>query len=167
MQPLARPDRPDIFAVPADAGGLLLGTHVRTFEGILPVEYLAPGDRIVTRTGAATLVSMSSTLRKVARIVRIRAGALGYHRPEADLLLAPGQAVLIRDWRARALYDDAAAAAVPAARLADGVFIRTEILATARFFTLRFETAQVIYAEGVELAFEAVAASACAADADW
>lgn len=166
MQPLARPDRPDISAVPADAGGLLLGTQVRTLEGILPVEYLAPGDRLVTRTGAATLVSMSSTLRKAARIVRIRSGALGYHRPEADLLLAPGQAVLIRDWRARALYD-AAAAAIPAARLADGVFIRTEIVATARFFTLRFETAQVIYAEGVELACEAVAASACAADVDW
>jgi Hint domain len=159
MHPLARPDRPDHPVAPTDASGLLLGTRVRTIAGILPVEFLEPGDRIVTRTGAATLISLSSTLRKAAPVVRIRAGTLGSDRPEADLFMAPGQALLIRDWRALALYGTPAAT-VPASRLADGEFIRVEVLATARFFTLRFETAQVIYAEGLEIACQTIAATA-------
>ena len=39
--------------------GMLAGTLVRTLEGILPVDYLTPGDRIVTRAGARRLTSMS------------------------------------------------------------------------------------------------------------
>lgn len=35
--------------------GLPMGTEIMTAEGILPVEYLEPGDRIITRSGMRML----------------------------------------------------------------------------------------------------------------
>lgn len=133
------------------AVGMLAGTMVRTLDGVLPVDYLAPGDRIVTRSGARRLVSVSVVLRKQVHLVRIRASSMGHDRPDQDLLLSPGQAVVIRDWRAQALYG-VTAAAIPASRLADGEFICVEVHRNARLYTLRFEDEEVIYAEGLELA---------------
>jgi len=130
---------------------MLAGSMVRTLEGVLPVEYLTPGDRIVTRAGARRLTSVSVAVRKMVRLVRIRASSMGHDRPDQDLLLSPDQPVIIRDWRAQALYG-APVAAIPAARLADGEFICVETHRSARLFTLRFDDEEVIYAEGMELA---------------
>lgn len=133
------------------APGMLAGTMVRTLDGVLPVDYLTPGDRIVTRNGARRLTSISVQARKRIDLVRIRASTLGHDRPEQDLLVAPGQSLLIRDWRAKALFG-VPAAAIPAARLADGEFVCLETHAHVRLFTLRFDDDEVIYAEGLELA---------------
>jgi hypothetical protein len=131
--------------------GMMTGTMVRTLDGVLPVEYLTPGDRIVTRNGARRLTSVSVQARKMVDLVRIRASTLGHDRPEQDLLVAPGQPVLIRDWRARAIFGTPVAA-IPAARLADGEFVCLESHRQVRLFTLRFDEDEVIYAEGLELA---------------
>jgi Hint domain len=131
--------------------GMLAGTMVRTLDGVLPVDYLTPGDRIVTRAGARRLTSMSVVSRKVIDLVRIRASTMGHDRPDADLLVSPGQPILIRDWRAQALFS-VPVAAVPAARLADGEFVCLETHRNVRLFTLRFDEDEVIYAEGLELA---------------
>jgi hypothetical protein len=131
--------------------GMMAGTNVRTLDGVLPVEYLTPGDRIVTRNGARRLSSISVQSRKTIDLVRIRASTLGHDRPEQDLLLSPGQPVVIRDWRAQAIFGTPTAA-VPAARLADGEFVCLETHRNAQLFTLRFDEDEVIYAEGLELA---------------
>jgi hypothetical protein len=133
------------------ATGMLVGTMVRTLDGVLPVEYLTPGDRIVTRAGARRLASISVITRKLVDLVRIRASTMGHDRPEHDLLLAPDQQVIIRDWRATALYG-VPVAAIPASRLADGEFIQIETFRNAQLFTLHFDDAEVVYAEGLELA---------------
>jgi hypothetical protein len=148
-----------LLQVEPEVLGLLAGTQIRTLDGLLPVEFLEPGDRIVTRAGSRRLVAVSVVQRRMARVVRIRATTLGHDRPEQDLLLAPGQPVMIRDWRARALYG-VEAAAIPAVRLADGEFIVTEILRQVQIFTLRFAEDEVIYAEGLEIACPAVTAEA-------
>ena len=135
--------------------GLVGGTQVRTLDGILPVEFLEPGDRVITRSGARRLGSISVSKRRKLRVVRISASTLGHDRPENDLLLAPGQPVVIRDWRARALYGSPVAL-IPAARLVDGDFIRAEVLAEVRLFTLRFAEDEVIWAEGLEIACPAM-----------
>lgn len=131
--------------------GMTAGTMVRTLEGVLPVEHLTPGDRIVTRSGARRLTSVSVQARKMVDLVRIRASTLGHDRPEQDLLVSPGQAILIRDWRARAIFGTSVAA-IPASRLADGEFVCVETHRQVRLFTLRFDEDEVIYAEGLELA---------------
>lgn len=141
--------------------GLVAGTLVRTLDGILPVEFLEPGDRVVTRSGARQLGSISVSKRRMLRVVRISASTLGHDRPEHDLILAPGQRVVIRDWRAQAIYDTAVAL-IPAARLVDGGFIREEVLAEVRLFTLRFAEDEVIWAEGLEIACPAMEVEAAA-----
>lgn len=133
------------------AQGMMAGTMVRTLDGLIPVEFLTPGDRIVTRAGARRLTSVSVVVRKQVELVRVKASTMGHDRPDQDLLLSPGQPVLIRDWRAKALYG-VSVAAIPASRLADGEFICVETHRNARLFTLRFDDDEVIYAEGLELA---------------
>ncbi|WP_149589102.1 Hint domain-containing protein [Tabrizicola flagellatus] len=130
---------------------MLAGTLVRTLDGLIPVEFLTPGDRIVTRAGARRLASVSVVARKQVTLVRIKASTMGHDRPDQELLLSPGQPVLIRDWRAQALYG-LPVAAIPAARLADGEFVCIETHRNVRLFTLRFDEDEVIYAEGLELA---------------
>ncbi|MES2914569.1 MAG: Hint domain-containing protein [Pseudomonadota bacterium] len=130
---------------------MLAGTMVRTLDGLLPVDYLSPGDRIVTRAGARRLTSISVVARKQLDLVRLRASTMGHDRPDQDLYLSPGQPVIIRDWRAQALYG-APIAAIPAARLADGEFVSLEVHYNVRLYTLRFDEDEVIYAEGLELA---------------
>jgi hypothetical protein len=135
--------------------GIAFGVQIRTLAGVIPVEFLAPGDRIVTRSGARRLVSLSVRDRRNHDLVRIRASTLGHDRPEHDLLVGPDQPVLIRDWRARVLYG-ADQAVIPACRLVDGEFVVTERQRLARLFTLRFDDAEVIYAEGIEIACDPV-----------
>ena len=135
---------------PQGAGGLALGTQVMTMDGALPVEFLSPGDRILTRAGVRRLASVSVQLCQNVDMVRVRAGTLGFDRPCAETLVPLHQMVLIRDWRAQVLYG-APQALVAAGRLADGDLIRIETVAEARIFTLAFETDVVIYAGGLEL----------------
>ncbi|NJM82489.1 MAG: hypothetical protein HC844_08325 [Tabrizicola sp.] len=137
--------------------GLFIGTRVMTLEGDLPVEFLNPGDRIVTRSGARRLAALGVTELTNAAMMRISASAFGEDRPTGDRFIAPGQPILVRDWRAKAMFGTPTAV-VPAARLADGEWISQETLPTARLFTLHFEDDEVIYAEGLELACAPLAA---------
>ena len=138
--------------------GLACGTTVLTLDGILPVEFLSPGDRIVTRDGAQRLASIEVTVVQNARVIRISEGTLGIDRPEGDMIVSPDQPIMIRDWRAKAMFGTKAAM-VPAARLVDGAYIRAEVLPQVRFYTLRFANDAVIYAGGLELACAPVLAT--------
>ena len=105
----------------------------------------------MTRAGARRLTSVAVVARRQVDLVRLKASTMRHDRPEQDLLLSPGQPVIIRDWRARALYG-VPVAAIPAARLADGEFVCVERHLNVRLFALRFDEDEVIYAEGLELA---------------
>jgi hypothetical protein len=141
----------DHGALRSQRSGMLAGTRIRTLEGTLPVEYLEPGDRIVTRSGARRLVGVSVIVLADADLIRIRASTLGHDRPDQDLLVLPAQPIVIRDWRAQALFG-AAVAAIPAARLVDGEFIRREAQQDVRLYALQFDEDEVVFAEGLEVA---------------
>lgn len=130
---------------------ILIGTTVLTLDGELPVEFIAPGDRVITRSGMRKVLTIEVTRVENARVIRICRDSLGMGRPAEDTVVSPNQPIVIRDWRAKALYGQAEAM-VPAARLCDGEFIRGDILPEARFVTLRFAGDEVIYAGGMELA---------------
>ena len=138
-------------AATAALHAMIAGTPVLTLEGEMPVEYLQPGDRIVTRAGARRLRQVAITVVQNARVVRIAHGTLGVDRPTDDVTVSAAQPILIRDWRAKALFG-ASSAMIPAARLADGEYIQAETVPEARFFTLSFDEDTVIYAGGLELA---------------
>lgn len=134
--------------------GLAAGTPILTLSGAMPVEFVAPGDRVITRAGARTVTGVEIAVVAQAQVIRISASVLGKDRPEADMIVTPGQPLLIRDWRAKALTG-AGQAVMRADRLVDGDYIRSETLAEARLVTLRFADSQVIYAAGLELCCEA------------
>lgn len=133
--------------------GMAAGTMILTLAGAMPVEFVAPGDKIITRAGARAVTAVEIAVVKDARMIRISEGVLGKDRPEADTLVSPKQPILIRDWRAKALMG-VDQAVMAAERLVDGEYIRAEVVAEARIVTLRFADAQVIYAAGLELGCE-------------
>ena len=131
--------------------GLPGGTIILTMDGEMPVEFLEPGDRIITRdSGVARLVALDR-LRLQTRRILITAGSLGDTRPESDLVLPAAQPVLLRDWRAQALCGRAQALA-PAGALVDGEFVLDLGPGRMDLHRLRFDAPHVIYAGGLELA---------------
>lgn len=139
------------LAATADAAtGIAFGSVVLTAQGERAVETLSPGDRVITRDGIRRL-SAAITDELTGTVVRISASALGHDRPEADVLLAPGQLILLRDWRAQALYGRTAAL-VPVSRLTDGEYICVQEARTIQVVTLCFEQPCVVYVNGLEIA---------------
>lgn len=121
-----------------------------TKDGEIPVEYLCVGDQILTRAGLRKLAHVSCRVERAVKIVRIAAGTLGHDRPRDETVLPTDQMVLIRDWRAKALYG-ADQVLVAASRLADGEMIRIETANEVRVFILAFDANVVIYAGGLEV----------------
>ena len=144
-----------------DTGAIAQGARVMTLDGALPVEFLSPGDRVVTRSGAMRLRAIE--MRVVpGPMIRIAASGLGDGRPDRPLLLAPATPVLLRGWRARAIFG-APQALVAVARLVNGDDVTRVSGDELRCFVLGFDTAQVIYVDGVEVGCVAMAAPAVAA----
>lgn len=141
-------DRPDDRSA---TGGVLAGTIVLTAKGLMPVEYLTTGDRVVTGRGLLPLVKVKALRMPIAPLVRIRSTTQGGLLPARDLLLCPDQLVVIRDWRARVLFGHTLAA-VPATRLIDGEYVVREQRRDAWLFSPVFATDEIIYAEGQEIA---------------
>ena len=134
---------------------LPLGTPVLTLEGEMPVEHLLPDDRIITRAGSVLLSEITSDDVAAPDILRVSARALGHDRPDEDMLLPAGQPILIRDWRARALFGSMQAT-VPLKRLVDGQYIRREPVERIRMIRLTLPRASVIYAGTLEVATLAI-----------
>ncbi len=130
--------------------GILSGATVLTLDGELPVEHLAPGDRVITRdSGMAVLREIRRSDRELAPVT-VRAGSLGHSRPDRAPRLAPGTLVHVRDWRAQAMFG-AAAADVPARRLIDGEFVGRAPVERTTVHDLVFDRPHIIYVDGLEL----------------
>ena len=130
---------------------LAAGTIVLTLDGALPAEYLSPGDRIITRDAGMAVLDDVIIRTGPVEAVSIRAGTLGHTRPDQDALMQARQEVLIRDWRAQALFGRDRAL-VPISRLVDGEFIRAEGPQEMTLVALVFDAPHIIYADGLELA---------------
>ncbi|CTQ51179.1 Hint domain-containing protein [Jannaschia donghaensis] len=126
-------------------GGIARGTFILTAKGEVAVEHLVAGDRIITRERGMS--SLSAVTQIVAPACSVRTDSLGLGRPERDTTVACDQHVIVRDWRAEALFD-CVAALVPARRLADGKQIAA--FGEADFFRLDFGTPLTVYANGLE-----------------
>lgn len=137
------PDRAD--------NALAAGTIVLTLDGALPVEYLNPGDRVITRDSGTAVLRAVRRSRQTRDMIAVAAGSLGNTRPDRDALFPAQQELLIRDWRAEALFG-ASRALVPAARLVDGEFIRSAGRQELDLVELVFDSPHIIYADGLEVA---------------
>ncbi|MFC3615003.1 Hint domain-containing protein [Lutimaribacter marinistellae] len=120
---------------------------VLTLDGEMPAEHLFPGDRVITRdAGAVTLKDLQRvTLR--TRAIRLSCG----------LILPAAQPVLLRDWRAKAMFKRPQAR-VMAGDLVDGEFIRDLGHRTLDLVQLHFDSPHILYCNGVELSSAALPA---------
>lgn len=134
-----------------DTSGIAMGTIVLTLDGEIPVEHLNAGDRVITRdTGIATLRAVH--MREITFTpYKVSADRLGEGRPVADTFVGADQHILVRGLLAKALFNSDSAM-VPVSRLADGEFIAKCEEQTMRVYELEFDTAHVVYANGLEIA---------------
>lgn len=136
--------------VKAPLSGLPVGTLVLTKDGELPVEMLSPGDRIITRdAGFATLKGIK-IVQGVDTAVRFKAGSLGHSKPEEDMMLPVGQSVLVRDWRAPAMFKKSQSLA-SASELVDGEYVMEVGIQEMTLVYLSFDKPHILYAGGMEV----------------
>jgi len=135
---------------------LLRGTIVLTREGERAAEEIRAGDSLITRTQGMAQVESVRTRRAMLQAVCISAGTLGDTRGDGDLTVPWDQRILVRDWRAKAMFGQPQAV-VPAYELVDGEFIRDLGLQMMDLTILEFSRPHVIYAGGLELAAAAQA----------
>lgn len=76
--------------------GLPVGTRVWTADGVMPVEFLGAGDRIITRDSGIARLTGTLAVSAVHHLVRVPASGLGPQRPDQDVLLPVDQPVLLR-----------------------------------------------------------------------
>ena len=133
------------------SAGLPPGTEILTLAGALPVEALYPGDRVITRdAGAQRLLEISRhPVPAEMRFVAVRKDALG-GKPTRDLLLPGDHRILLRDWRAQALFGTPAAR-VALSGLVDGEFLSWSDARPEALIRLRLTREHVIYADGLEV----------------
>ena len=143
--PLSHP-----VSLPRPKAGFVAGTVLYTREGEAPVEFLSPGDRLITRDAGMVRLTRIHHRRVVSRAISFAAGSLGHNRPEQDLILPAAQLVLIRDWRAQAMFG-VDQALVRAEALVDDEFIRDLGVQKMHLHQLEFDAPHVIYVGGVEL----------------
>ncbi len=118
--------------------------------GPCAAEALKAADRLITRAGVLRLAGIAVRLERGAGVFRVSARALGHDRPADDILLPADQPILLRDWRAQALFGQPQAV-VPLHRLADGVHIRPAPATDLRMVCLSLPRGAVLYAGGLEL----------------
>lgn len=130
--------------------GLCADTIILTMDGELRAWDIAPGDRIITRDAGMAVLLGVRRKRIKADAICIKAGSLGHKRPPEDIILPCGTQLLIRDWRAEALFGSPQAL-VPAQDLQDGEYVsllREQEMDVVEFI---FDKPHVIYAGGLEI----------------
>jgi hypothetical protein len=139
--------------------GMLAGTAILTLASKVPVEHLSVGDRVITRSGARALVALRCMCLPRVQLVCISASTLGIEQPVEDMRVSTLQGIQIRDWRTKVLKG-IEQGVTSAKELTDGEFIRLETHFGAWWYSLEFDNAEVIYANGVELPCLAASANA-------
>ncbi|MCF6443379.1 Hint domain-containing protein [Nereida sp. MMG025] len=130
--------------------GFTAGTDIMTADGMIPVEFLEVGDRVITRDSGMARLEIIQKISVRSDMIKIAAGAFGKGRPVRDMLMPAGQNIYLRDWRAKAVFG-APRVAVPAHRLVDGEYLQKAGHARLILFRLGFERAHILYASGMEV----------------
>ena len=136
------------------------GTRLRTETGAVAIEDLSPGDRILTRDNGPQQVLWSGHRRMSGarlfampdqRPIRLRQGALGVDRPDADLVVSPEHRVLVKGRAAQDLWGEPEVL-VRAADLVGDRFITVDHSLRETFYVhLMLERHEVIWANGLEV----------------
>ena len=130
--------------------GLLQGAMLLTLDGEMPVEFLSVGDKLITRDSGVSKVKHIQHCTREIHSISFAAGSLGHTRPERDAVLAGNQMVLIRDWRARAMFNSERSL-VAARSLVDDEFVIDMGMRETTLYQIFCDGPHIIYADGLEL----------------
>lgn len=131
--------------------GLVAGSIILTLDGEVAVEDITVGARVITRDSGMALVRRIAVRQLRCDVVRIKAGSLGHTRPERDVTVMAGQKILVRDWRAKAVFSRKTAL-VAARDLVDGEFVTLQTGQFMTVFEIEFDSGHIVYADGLEVA---------------
>ena len=137
------------------------GTLIMTDAGLMAVEDLVPGQKILTAEGGAETLTWVGSMTVYppsavpeiapALLTRVTSDAFGEGRPMPDLMLGPHARILLRDPRCRALTG-ATAAYAPARAFVDGdVIISVAPIAPMAVYHIVLERQGTIRAAGIEI----------------
>ncbi|MBT0956370.1 Hint domain-containing protein [Alphaproteobacteria bacterium KMM 3653] len=130
--------------------GIAAGSVVLTAKGETLVEDIRPGDRVISRDRGMVHVTEVREIELSRPAIRVKAGALGEGIPGTDMVLGCDQPVLVRDWRAKAMFRKDRCV-VPASALSDGEFVVTEENGTNKVYQIFCAEPHILYVNGVEL----------------
>lgn len=149
----------EVTHTPESIAGLRADSIIMTLDGEKSVADLSVGDRVITRDSGMALITSVRSQKVRTRAVRILAGSLGHTRPDHDVTFPAGQPILIRDWRAGAVFN-AKQAMVAVHRLIDGEFITDEGEQEMTLYELDFDRPHILYVDGLEVSSDASTAFA-------
>lgn len=133
------------------------GTHVMTTDGELPVEWLATGDRVLTRdhgvqpvlwVGRIRVSPGDAALQPDLALVEIAEGALGDGGPTHTTWLAPAHRVLLSG-AAVELHLGVDEALAPIAHLADEVRVRSAPMGASCLTQILLPVHDLVQANGL------------------
>jgi hypothetical protein len=130
--------------------GIVAGSIIFTTEEEIPVEYLSPGHKVVTRDSGAVTLLFTSVHRISAQAVTTKAGSVEHTRPDHNVIIPAEQNILVRGWRARSMFGKAQTI-VQAEDLIDGEFITDMGARDLHLMHLTFGKQHVIYADGLKI----------------
>ena len=145
---------------------LVAGAIVLTAEGGIPVELLGQGDRIITRNTGLVRLRGVAFHRRAGDFLTIAAGALAPQMPQTDTVVATDQPILLRGPLAMAASGQSSCL-LPAGDLprtfpgVHGLALLPGIEMT--MVQLQLETAQIVYADGLETLCQTALRSSLAA----
>lgn len=130
--------------------GIGAATEVLTRAGYKHASELSVGDHVITRDRGLQPITRITRQFARSRMVRFAAEALGTDKPEQDVLLPARQLVLVRDWRAEALFGRHEAR-VQAAALIDDHYITEAGMQQLDCVQIWLDAPSVIYVRGMEV----------------
>lgn len=138
--------------------GFPVGTLIQTERGPLAVETLQPGELIETRNGGLQPLLGIKEVIRTCRAIKFQAGCFGARGPAQDMLLPEAQPVLIRDWRARAMFGQSQAM-VRAGQLVDDTFIEDIGPRRLALYQLDLGRARIVQGFGIDLGTQSAASA--------
>ncbi len=136
------------------------GTRIRTEDGDVAIEELGTGDRVLTRDDGPQEVLWSGHRRMSGarlfampdqRPIRMRAGALGVERPDADLIVSPEHRVLITGRAAMDLWGEDEVLVRAADLVGDSRVTVDHSLRETFYIHLMLDRHEVVWANGLEV----------------
>lgn len=135
------------------------GTRIRTAAGDVAIEDIREGMRVQTKdngmqevlwTGAKRVSGARLYAMPELRPVRLRRGALGIDRPDADLLVSPSHRMLVKGARARDLFGQDEVLVAARDLIDDRMVVRDRTVTEVTYIHLLLDHHEVVMANGLE-----------------